>query len=233
MPRIAYPVLLGPLQGAKFILGALSGKGGGSSIYFNMLEPAQTIVLVDSLKKGQVFFDIGANVGYYTILGAKLVGAQGKVLAFEPVTRNLSYLYKHVLLNNANNVSIISAACSDTLSLTTFSLGSNHAMGHIIQNNALNNQVNEKIILVPTVTVDAVIQQLGYSPNVIKIDVEGAELLVLKGAQVVLREVKPLILLSTHSDDLRYRCLEYLKDFDYIIDVLSEDKNNPTEFLAK
>ena len=78
-----------------------------------------------------MLFDIGANVGYYTILGARLVGPRGKVVAVEPVVRNLAYLYRHIVLDKASNVSIVSAACSDTVSITTFSLGQNFAMGYL------------------------------------------------------------------------------------------------------
>lgn len=134
LPRLAYPVTRGPLRGARFMLGTLAGKAGGSSVYFNLSEPEQTAALTNKLSDGQVLFDIGANVGYYTILGARLVGNRGKVIAVEPVIRNLVYLYQHIILNKANNVSIVSAAYSDTVSLTTFSLGQNYATGYLSDN---------------------------------------------------------------------------------------------------
>lgn len=233
LPRMPYPVIRGPLKGAKFILGTSSGECGGASVYFNMSEPEQTSAFVDTLKNGQVFFDIGANVGYYTILGARIVGSQGKVLAFEPVIRNLAYLYQHTVLNKTSNVTIISAACSDTLSLTTFSAGLNFATGHVTNNIHLKNGANEPLFPVPTVTVDAIVQQLGVSPDVIKIDVEGAEFSVLRGAQSTLRKAKSKIFLSTHSDMLRTTCLEYLRGLGYTFEVLSQEKNSPSEFLAK
>ena len=89
----------GPLKGAKFILGTLSGSGGGASVYFGMTEPEQTSAFVATLKNGQVFFDVGANVGYCTILGSRIVGSRGRVLAFEPAIRNVTYLYRHSILN--------------------------------------------------------------------------------------------------------------------------------------
>ena len=54
-PRIAYPVLRGPLRGAKFVLGALAGEGGGASVYLNMVEVEQTEALVRELRAGQIF----------------------------------------------------------------------------------------------------------------------------------------------------------------------------------
>lgn len=227
LPRVAYPVIRGPLQGTKFILGALAGEGGGASVYLNMIEPEQTSALVDILKNGQVFFDIGANVGYYTLLAARLVGLHGKVFAFEPVIRNIVYLYQHISLNKINNVTIISGACSDTLSFQVFSAGRNFAEGHLGEDNGTHNTFP-----VLTVSVDNVVQRLGVYPNVIKIDVEGAELAVLKGANATLHKARPKIFLSTHSDILRSTCLEYLKECGYAYEVLSQDKINPSEFLA-
>jgi FkbM family methyltransferase len=233
LPRVAYPVIRGPLRGARFILGSLSGDGGGGSVYFNMIETEQTVSFVNTLRAGQVLFDIGANVGYYTILGARLVGSQGKVIAVEPVIRNLVYLYKHTLLNKASNVFIIPAACSDTSSLAAFSLGQDYSTGCLANHHQAGNTSERASFLVPTITVDAIVQQLGSCPDVIKVDVEGAELSVLKGAQVTLREAKPRVLLSTHSAALRLNCLEYLTELGYTFEVLSRDKDNPSEFLAK
>jgi hypothetical protein len=65
------------------------------------------------------------------------------------------------------------------------------------------------------------------------VDVEGAEYFVLKGAQVTLKESKPCVFLSTHSAELRENCLKYLAGFGYKIEILSQDKEDPTEFLAR
>jgi len=232
LPRIAYPVLRGPLRGARFILGTLAGEGGGATVYLNMIEPEQTTAFVGALKKGQVLFDIGANVGYYTILGARLIGAQGKVLAFEPSPRNLSYLYRHVVLNRSDNVTIVPAACAETMSLAVFSSGKNFAEGHLADEHT-ENVADDRRFLVPTVTIDEIARKLKISPDVMKIDVEGAELSVLKGAEATLRSSKALIFLSTHSDALRKSCLDYLATLGYVFEILSKDKAAPSEFLAR
>ena len=227
LPKIAYPVIRGPLKGARFILGSGAGDGGGASVYFNMVESEQTSAFVSSLKNGMTFFDIGANVGYYSILGARLVGSQGKVVAFEPVIQNIDYLWRHTLINQVRNVTIITAACTDTLSLAIFSAGVNCATGHLGEESGSDNKFP-----VMTISVDEVVDRLGISPNVIKIDVEGAELSVLKGAKDTLIKARPLIFLSTHSDVLKDNCLEYLRKYGYSYDVLSQDKLTPSEFLA-
>jgi FkbM family methyltransferase len=232
-PRIAYPVVRGPLRGARFVLGTLAGGGGGATVYFNMIEAEQTAAFINTLSDGQMLFDVGANVGYYTILGSRLVGPRGKVIAIEPVLRNLVYLHQHIRLNKAINVSVVSAACSDTLSLSVFSSGHNFATGYLLADRPAQNDSKGNWFLVPTVTIDALVEQMGAPPDVIKVDVEGAELSVLKGAQVTLSKVKPRVFLSTHSDALRSACMAYLKGFGYLFDVLSDDASNPSEFLAK
>lgn len=233
LPKVAYPVVRGPLRGAKFILGAFAGEGGGSSVYFNMIETKQTAAFIDMLGAGHVLFDIGANAGYYTVLGARLVGTKGRVIAVEPVIRNLAYLYKHTVLNKIRNVSIIPAACSDTLSLAVFSDGENFATGYLKNCHPGESGMEGASNLVPTVTIDAIAQQLGIFPNAIKVDVEGAEYGVLRGAHVTLREARPCIFLSTHSTELRENCLKFLTEIGYQIEILSQDKEDPTEFLAR
>ena len=113
LPRWSYPVLKGPLKGCKFILGTFAGDGGGGKVYFNMIEPEQTTAFIKTLKQGNIVFDVGANVGYYTVLGSKLVGDTGMIISLEPFVRNLAYLHQHVALNKLKNVMILPAACSD------------------------------------------------------------------------------------------------------------------------
>jgi len=234
MPKIAYPVISGPLRGAKFVLGALAGEGGGASVYFNAVEPQHTSSFLKTLNTGQVFIDIGANVGYYTVLGSRLVGNNGLVIAIEPSIRNIHYLYRHVVLNKAQNVIIISAAVADELSVATFSPGVNYAEGHL-SSECCQLEVNSgnRATVAPTVTLDAVVGKLGVIPDVIKIDVEGSEYLVLQGAYSTLIRAKPILFLSVHSEVLRIKCVSYLLDIGYSVEALSQDKINPTEYLAR
>lgn len=233
LPKKFYPVIRGPLKGTKFLLGSLEGRGGGGSVYFNLIEPEQTAAFIKTLKPGNIFFDVGANVGYYTMLGAKLVGNTGSVVAIEPSVRNLSCLYRHIVLNKINNVNILPAACADNVSLTAFSLGINTAMGHIIdeKKGAVNNTYF-KVTPVTTITLDAVATTLNCVPDVLKIDVEGAELLVLQGAQQKVLKAKPKIFLSIHSPQLRSQCLTFLQSFNYNIQPLGGSIETSMEFFC-
>ena len=234
LPRgISYPVVRGPLKGFRFILGSAAGEGRGSSVYLNLAEPEQTKRLCEMLHPGQVFFDIGANVGYYTLLGSKLVGANGKVLAFEPVVRNLYFLYRHTVLNKIGNVMIVPAACSNQLAIGNFSLGVNCSLGHLDMNDDSDNRRSSTNVVVPIITVDGLVRSTNILPNVLKIDVEGEELRVLEGARDTLRKANPLIFLSVHSAELRTDCQKYLAEINYVFEPLSGDDNHgPGELLA-
>ncbi len=233
LPRWPYPVVRGPLRGARFILGSLAGEGGGSSVYLNLVEPEKTTSFINILKNGQVCFDVGANVGYFTILGSRCVGSTGKVIALEPAMRNLAYLYQHVSLNKANNVTIISAACSDSESLAAFSSGKNCAEGHILSGTVSEPAINEYVSVVPTVTIDAVAERLRLQPDVLKIDVEGAELSVLKGALDTLRKSRPIILIEIHSEELLAACIAFLGPLGYEFEPVVPNMELPADFLAK
>jgi FkbM family methyltransferase len=224
LPRTSYPVVTGPLKGARFILGSLSGEGGGASVYFNQMETEQTAAMIGEIRPGGTFFDIGANVGFYSILASRLVGTDGNVVAFEPLVRNLSYLQRHVELNHADNVRVLPFALSSENTILSFATGPNSAMGHLSRDGGE--------MLVPTVTLDDIAERLGLMPDVMKMDVEGAEMDVFRGASRVLSEAKPTIFLSTHSPELRDECLALLSGHGYSVESLIAT-DDPHEFLAK
>ena len=230
-PRIAYPVLRGPLRGARFVLGSLAGEGGGASVYWNMVEVEQTEALLNEMQAGQIFYDIGANVGYYTVLSSRLAGFDGRVVAVEPVMRNLIYLKKHIELNKASNVIVFPVACSDKASIVSFVEGDNCARGRIANLRQEREPSDRQITYVPTLTVDEIVEKTGLIPQVMKIDVEGAELLVLKGASKLLMEGDVKIFLSTHSEEAKRGCQDLLAAWGY--SFVPFDRSNMSEYLCK
>ncbi|MEO6654763.1 MAG: FkbM family methyltransferase [Pyrinomonadaceae bacterium] len=226
LPRRPYRVLIGPLRGARFVLGSMAGEGGGATVYFNKVESEQTAAIQRELSPGKTFFDLGANVGYYSILASRLVGRGGHVAAFEPVVRNLSFLQRHIELNDAENVQVLPFAVSSEAGILSFSTGSNSGMG------SLDFDGGNGKMLVPTVTLDEIAERLKLTPDVLKIDVEGAEVEVFRGATRILNTARPTIFLSTHSTDLREQCLAHLRDTGYTVESLL-DSDDPHEFLAK
>lgn len=81
------------------------------------------------LLAGQVIFDIGAHVGFYTLLGSVLIGASGRVSSFEPLPANVGFLLEHLALNRLQNVTVIEAAVSDESHASRFTPGSDTSMG--------------------------------------------------------------------------------------------------------
>ena len=216
LPRgLPLPVFRGPLRGMRFILGAAAGEGGGASVYFDLVEPDQTRRIVEALQPGQVFYDVGANVGYYSLIASRVVGDEGRVVCFEPFLENVHHLYRHVQLNRLHNVDVLPVACANGFGMTGFFRGDNDALGHISGVTGVGGSDNSSAgdaYWVPTLSLDEFALRTGRWPAIIKIDVEGAELLVLHGAERILERCKPTIFLSTHGDDVRSLCLAFLEE---------------------
>lgn len=133
-----------------------------------------------AVKPGATVFDIGANVGAYTLLFAQWAGPSGKIVAFEPAPASVAGLRRLVALNGLRDrVEIVEAAVSGAVGTAAF--GSDGSSGA----NALVDaaQSGRAVITVPTTSLDAFCDTRGLRPDVIKIDVEGEELEVLRGAR--------------------------------------------------
>lgn len=231
LPRIPYPVIRGPLFRHWFVLGSAGGAGGGASVYVNAVEPEKTDALLRVLKQGQVVFDVGANIGYYTLLASKTVGAAGRVFAFEPFPRNISYLHRHLALNRVSNVAVVPAACSDGTGLAMFEESPDCAEGRLSDAKTIGARAG--LSLVATVTVDDVVRLTGIVPDVMKIDVEGAEARVLRGASATLAAARPTLILAVHSETARRECTTILAALGYQAEVICGDAHGDVELLLR
>jgi FkbM family methyltransferase len=142
------------------------------------------------LKPGAVFWDIGAHVGFFTILASRLVGSIGRVHAFEPMPLNLKRLGKSAELNGTDNVTVHGIAVGGTN-------GSAQLYGH--RANAMWTLVAERAntdgVTVRCRTIDSLASELG-DPEVIKVDVEGAELDLLRGGLATIQLAKPTLVVE-------------------------------------
>lgn len=175
---------------------------------------------------GMVAFDVGAHVGYYTLLSSVLVGENGKVVAFEPLPENIDYLKRHIELNRLINVHIVEAAVADSVTSMSFNIAPSRSMGYLTEEGTLQ---------VDVVSLDDWISQNNYPiPQAIKIDVEGAEARVLKGAEALITSHKPIVFLATHSDEVHHESLELLRSWGYSFESLDGlSINHSREVLAK
>jgi FkbM family methyltransferase len=162
-------------------------------------EAAVHDIIGQNLQPDDVFIDVGANFGLHTVYAAKLVGAKGRVFAFEPVTKHLNLLQKNLSLSHVRErVEIVSAAVSNsTESSLTFYLPPEEEIAVTASLNADNDNLQK--IEVANTRLDDYWNQIDREVKLIKIDVEGAELEVLRGAEKLLKRWKPKLLIEVHG----------------------------------
>jgi FkbM family methyltransferase len=201
------PVLQGRLRGAWWIVGSAT-----HGCWLGSYEREKHERFASSISPGHVVYDVGANVGFYTLLACRATGPHGRVFAFEPLPRNLGYLRKHLSLNRMTNATVVAAAVSDRSGETPFTEGDNPSTGRTSR---------EGPLLVPAIALDAFVYgQENPPPQVIKMDIEGGELAALKGAERTLREARPLIFLATHGPNVHRACVDLLLESNYRIESL-------------
>ena len=223
LPRgLVVPVLQGRLRGKRWIVGS-----GVHGYWVGSYEWHKRKLFERTVRPGHVVFDVGANVGFYTLLASELVGRSGRVVAFEPVERNLRFLRTHLALNRVRNVTVIAAALWDRPGLAAFDTGPDTSQGRVTEKGAET---------VRTVTLDDLWRSGEIpAPDVVKMDIEGAELHALRGATQMLTQSSPVILLATHGDEVRGRCFELLLSVGYRIRPIAPcaDPSHADEFVAR
>jgi FkbM family methyltransferase len=150
-------------------------------------EPYETQLLVDALRSGDVFLDVGANLGYYTVLAASLVGSEGKVFAFEPEPANFSLLESSCRHNELTNIELHCVALSDVDGSGYMFLNQSNLGDHQIYDDGGGRERIE-IQLVPG---DICLAVHASRADVIKIDTQGAEYNVLSGLQKLIKNSLP------------------------------------------
>lgn len=196
-------ILTGPNQGFRWVAGS-SSHGCWIGNYERRLADR----LWSSLSPGDVFYDIGANAGYYTLLGSRAVGPGGEVVAFEPVPENLSKLNRHLSINRIRNVDVFEVALLDRTGEVRLALDRGPSQARLFADGSLP---------VAGRTLDALAP---LPPDVMKMDAEGAEAAVLRGGLDTIREHRPLVFFSSHGEELREECYELLTGIGYEVGSL-------------
>jgi FkbM family methyltransferase len=220
-PETRLPIVQGRLRGKRWIVGSST-----HGCWLGSYEYKKRRLFERTVGEGDVVYDVGANVGFYTLLAAVLTGSSGHVVAFEPVPRNLRFLREHVRMNRVPNVTIIEAAVAERAGTASFDEGPNPSMGQLAGGGALE---------VRTVTLDDLVS-LGQVPPpvVVKVDIEGGEVRALLGAQRTLSEHQPAIFLSTHGPEPHTRCRELLVGLGYEFRAIGAPSlNQADEILAR
>lgn len=159
-----------------------------SYIISGVWEELTTEMFRRVIKKGDIVVDLGANIGYFTLLAARLVGKEGKVYAFEPEPVNYSLLLKNIEINGYKNIVPVQKAISSTTGTVRLFIDNEDSGGHTIR------QYNDKMefVEIESVTLDDYFRDKGHPINVIKMDIEGAEMAALSGMNRIIKENKNL-----------------------------------------
>jgi FkbM family methyltransferase len=184
--------------------------------------------LIRSLPGSAVVLDVGANIGVVCQLTSRLVGDQGRVYGFEPGQQALRYLHRN--LAGRANCQIVEQAAMDREGDITFHEGTGAAM---VSSSAVGSHAQDRntgsvrSVTVSATTLDAFCAGTGAVPTLIKIDVEGAELMVLRGAAGLLATVYPAIIL-----EVSFRPDEHTAQYAPCIDLLVAAGYVPHVFAA-
>jgi len=203
-------------------------------------EPETWDSMSNYLEKGGGFVDVGAHVGYYSLKAAKIVGSQGRVLAIEPNPDILPVLRKNIAANYDNIITIVPVACSDSDTTLEFfsAYRANSGGSSLSRANAEHYGTTKATYHVPARRLDAIIQENNIlRVDIVKIDVEGAELTVLKGAQETLDRYHPVVYMELNEHLLNNmgttvaEIIRWLQDRGYTAMKSISDEWNNTEFV--
>lgn len=186
------------------------------------------------LKPGDVFIDAGANIGWHTVIGAKLVGPTGRVLAFEPEPRNAALLRKNVAHNGLSNVDVIEEALTSKPGKLKLHLSEGNWGDHIL---APEQELSRSSVDVTCTTVDAVLASRGIDPkrvSLVKFDIQGSEVDALEGMRETLARHRMPIILEYSPKHLRALGRSFFDVFSFIDlngyqpSMIDDEKHNPS-----
>lgn len=176
-------------EGQKLYTGGFVGPRASWSLYYNgSHEPTVSSLFCSLLKDGMTVVDIGAYIGYYTLLAAKRVGDDGLVLSFEPDPLRFKRLVENIKINDWKNVQAFQFAVSDVEGEGTIESGESFALENA-----------KHAITVNTICLDSFLQT---DPDIVKIDVEGAEVSILRGMKRILEKGKAKIICEVHPKQM-------------------------------
>jgi FkbM family methyltransferase len=209
----------GPLNGKRWIITS------GVNFIKGTQELYKTEAFLKNFKKGEVFFDIGAHVGYFTAIAAVLNEGSGVVFAFEPRPMNTRFFKKHMRVNKFQNVTLYEAAVGESEGEVNFDNGHGSATGHVSKNGKYR---------VRQVSIDKMVKNgIIPSPGFIKIDVEGGEIEVLKGSKNVIATSRPKMIIATHNTECHNFVVDFLRKNQYSMEILNPDSlKGDTEIVA-
>lgn len=178
-------------------------------IYFGF-EQTEISFVKKFLRKGDVFIDVGANIGLYSLYASKIIGSNGKIYAFEPTPVIFDRLKQNIRLNNFENIEPHNIGLSNSKSFIDFNISND---GHDAWNSfaKLPENISYEKIKVLVDTLDSFISENKIKNiSLIKLDVEGWEKFVLEGCPYLLNTDNPPVFLVEYSENLAFSAGYYL-----------------------
>lgn len=193
-----------------------------SDFILGTYEPGCVQALRKRLKQGSLCVDVGANLGYFSIFMSRIVGEQGRIVAFEPMPDTVEMLRDNVRVNGLRNVSVVAAAASDRSGSVELFSEQSQPLSKTASMIGYRLEGAAKTTVVPSIRLDEYFAEATRLPDLIKIDVEGAEAAVLTGARETLARGKPVLVLEIHGwgSPASQRVLHLLSEFGYSADIL-------------
>lgn len=169
------------------------GDGAIAGYLLGTSEPELQEVFARYVRPGSVVYDVGANVGFYTVLAARLAGLTGRVVAFEPFPATAEAARHNARLNGFAHVTVVESAVADAPGEEWLATGTGPVTSRLTPDRSLAGR------LVPVTSLDAFLASSDEPPpDFVKVDVEGAEERVLRGMRETLRRHRPLVLCEVH-----------------------------------
>ena len=189
-------------------------------------------ILAQYLKPGDVFYDIGANIGFFSTIAARLVGKSGQVYSFEPVAKNVARVRRNAKLNRFSQIKVFPKAVSENSGQGNLLLAQ-HSGGATLATAGMPPDMTGAV-QVDLISIDDWLdRQKLKPPSLIKIDVEGAELEAIKGMLQTIRTFKPILLYEVDDDRLdRFQQKQeeldtYVKELGYQVSHTANAYNVP------
>lgn len=198
----------GPLKGARMRLDPRKQKEMLIGTYESGVQQA----LGRYAGRGDIVFDVGAHVGFFSLIASKIVGDQGRVVACEPDPYMSERLSTNLSLNKGTNVIWQKVAVGEKATRKTFAPGGGAGTGHLSKDGSMT---------VPVVSLDELAEKWG-PPKVVKVDVEGGELDVLAGAGKVLENHHPVMIIEAHGEQNEASAAAMLEQFNYNIQYIDD-----------
>lgn len=211
---LARPLIEGELEVVGGMARGLRLAGAGLPLEHLQAHPflrgTLEVTVQEALRRhlgpGGVLYDIGANLGFFSVLGTRLAGATGRVFAFEPVPSNAAAIRRHVDLNRLQNVSVLELAVGARSGRGMLSVPEDAGWAHL-ESYAPDREVPSKVE-VEVASVDELLEGGRIAPpTVVKIDTEGAELEVLRGMTATIGRHAPAIVCEMHGRNVDFVAL--------------------------